>query len=107
MQLQFCADQIALSTQTGVKVDFTTYYRAEDKTWFVQASSLEPALAFGRWQVSDTEGQVTPVDEVAKRVDALDLVCELPGAFATNGNTPPVFSTPTTPAPTFPPTPYL
>ena len=48
---------------------------------------------------------MTPEDEVAMKVDSLGLVCQLPGAFATNGNTPPVFSTPAPPTPTLPPTP--
>ena len=46
-----------------------------------------------------------PVDEVARKVNSPGLACELPGAFATKGNTPPVFSTPAPPTPTFPPPP--
>lgn len=105
MRIQACAGQIALATEGRVEAELATTYRSADGMWFVAAATSAPPLALGLWQVSEADGKVTPVDEVARQVDSPGLVCELPKASIAGGNTPPVFATPAPATPVASPTP--
>jgi hypothetical protein len=104
--------------ETSLRILFDTKYVPEEKKWLVNVSNKTPALTFGLWQVSDSTGEVTPVDEVARSIATPDIICNMPVTFLAAGKTPPLFLTPApavtptpvptpTPAPTPIPTPRL
>ncbi len=112
-----CADQIVSSEGSGDNsgdssgdgsggtVAFTSTDSVESETWLVEASTGDSGLSFGRWEVADATGLVTPVDQVASAIAATiasdAAICARPAALLARGLTPPLFPTSTpTPAPT-------
>ena len=93
-QVRRCAEDIARAIPTRVEVAFKSSSAAGSGTWLVEAFSDSPDLDFGRWQVDDATGGVTPVDQVAQGIASLSLVCVRPEAFLAGRLTPPIFAAP-------------
>ena len=103
-RIRVCADQLANLSQTQLTVDFTTTYSPGEAAWFVEVFSRVAALSFGSWKVVDSSGVVSPRDDVARSIVTPGILCSLPEALLSTGNTPPLFTTPT-PSPVPTPTP--
>ncbi|MFQ5860692.1 MAG: hypothetical protein ACE5IG_03970 [Dehalococcoidia bacterium] len=103
-----CAEQVAAQSETQIEMTFTSVFSPQEQRWVVEAAIREPPLSFGFWQVLDTTGEVTPLDQVARDIAIPDVTCNLPTATLTTGPTPPLVLLPTpTPTPVPTPTPTL
>ena len=70
----------------------------------------DPALTFGVWEVNDTTGRVTPLDDVARSIVMPGVTCSVPSATLATALTPPIFILPApspTPEPSPPPEPAV
>ena len=92
-ELRSCTDEMADSSGSRVVVSFISTYEEGRQTWYVESSSTELGLSFGRWEVVDATGQVEPADAVARAIDTPGIVCGVPRASLATGLTPPAFST--------------
>ena len=105
-RLRQCADQVAFTVEAGVSVTLTSDYSSKDGSWLVGASSSDPDLNFGQWEVLDATKEVVPRDEIAVTISSSDIICFEPVALITRNITAPLFSTTTpTPLPTRTPAP--
>ena len=98
--VRLCARQLGDGSDAPIITAFTTMYDAKAGDWRVDAFSGDAEFGLGSWQISDANGVITPVDEVAGKIASADFDCGRPGVFLAQGMTPPVFYTPApTPGP--------
>ena len=98
-QISECAEQIFRLSDSNSRLDFNSVFSVEDSSWFVEASSENLKLSFGRWKILDATEEVAPINQVARAIASPGVVCGRPRALLSAGLTPPRIQTPTPPAP--------
>ena len=99
-QISQCAEQIFRLSDSTSRLDFNSVFSIKDSSWFVEASSENLGLSFGRWKIVDATEEVAPINKVARDIASPGIVCRRPNAMLSKGLTPPRIQTPTPRPPT-------